>query len=93
MEVVSNFHDKIVEDLRKPEEQVRKSISEHYMTDYNELGKSLQHPTIFALISQLYRSLHFKHSLVSTQTPHTHIQKNTITSHHQIIQTLAQSNF
>jgi hypothetical protein len=24
MEVVSNFYDKIVEDLRKPEEQVRK---------------------------------------------------------------------
>lgn len=41
MEVVSNFHDKIVEDLRKPEEQVRNTISEHHMTDYNELGKSL----------------------------------------------------
>ena len=61
MEVVSNFYDKIVEDLRKPEEQIRKSISEHHMTDYNELGKSLEHPPT-------YLFHFFKHSLVSTQT-------------------------
>ena len=89
MEVVSNFHDKIVEDLRKPEEQVRKSISEHHMADYNELGKSLNTTTPPSLYLSI---ISFKHSLVSTQTPHTHT-KNTITSHHQIIQTLAQSNF
>ena len=39
LEVIANFYDNIVGDLKKPEEITRQSISEANMTDFTVLGK------------------------------------------------------
>ena len=39
LEVVSMFYEKILEDLRRPEEQVRKTVGEHQFDEYQALGK------------------------------------------------------
>ena len=39
LEVIANFYDTIVGDLKKPDEVARQSISEAHMTDFTVLGK------------------------------------------------------
>ena len=41
LEVISSFYDDILKELRKPDDSVRKTISEHLLEDYDKLGKSM----------------------------------------------------